>query len=99
MAKKQKAAGIGTRVCADEYTLLRLDHNSSSWRRSHDRDWRVYKTNKSHCGRVLGAKTIEGRRRVVLSVGGRIFAQAPAFVRQVTARGLRGATRLRRKGR
>lgn len=83
------------RACAKGLFIKRLDHDAN-WRRASDREWRIYETSATHCGRIVGARVIHGKRRLVLSVGGRFFAQEPNLVFKQKGT-LNGAKR--RKGR
>lgn len=51
------------------------------WRRSSSELWETV-TSKVRCGRKVGERTIDGSRVVVVTVGGKYYAQLPSHIRK-----------------
>lgn len=72
---------VGARACLIG-PVRRAEYETTSWRRAHDRAWRIYSTTKTLCGRRLGNRIIDNKRHVVITVGNRFFAAEPDSVRR-----------------
>lgn len=60
--------------------IKRLDHEVPDWRKSHDREWRVYADTRTLCGKLLGGKFIDNKQHFVVKVKNRYWAALPTSV-------------------